>query len=60
MMAFKVTPVAEEEGAEVEGAKKEGGTIEVGSSVSVSGYFDRSWALLRQTESALMAPMVVK
>ena len=60
-MASKVTLAAEEEGAEVEGAEKEGKTVvAAGSSVSTCGCFGRSWALLRQTELALMAPMVVK
>ena len=41
MMASRVTPAAEEEGAEVEGAEEEGGITEVvGSSVSIHGCFD--------------------
>ena len=61
MMASRVTPTAEEEGAKVEGAKEEGGTAEAAeSSVSTSGHFGQSWASLRRTELELMAPMVVK
>ena len=61
MMASRVTPAVEEEGAEVEGAEKVGGTAEAtGSFISTHGRFDQSWASLRQTEPALMAPIVVK
>lgn len=61
MMASKVTPTAEEEGAKVEGVEEEGGMVEAaGSSVSTCGHFDRSWASLRRTKSVLMAPIMVK
>ena len=60
-MALRVTPVAEEEGAEVEGAEEEGETVEaVGSFVSTYGHFGQSWASLYRIELMLMAPMVVK
>ena len=55
MMAFSVTPPAEEEGAEVDGAKWAGGVA-----VSVCGRFDRSWASLYRTDIALMASITVK
>ena len=61
MMALRVTPTTEKEGAEVEGAEEEGGMAEaVGSSVSTRGRFGRSWALLGRTKLALMAPILVK
>ena len=61
MMASRMTLAAEEEGAEVEGAEEEGGIVEAaGSSISTHGRFGQSWALLRQIEPVLMAPMVVK
>ena len=42
-MASRVTPAAEEEGAEVEGAQEEGGTTDVvGSIVSTHGHFSQS------------------
>ena len=47
MMASRVTPAAEEEGAEVEGVEEEGGIAKaVGSVVSTRGHFGQSWALL--------------
>ena len=52
MMASKVTPATEEEGAEVEGTKEEGVVGDVGSSFSIHGRFDRSWALLCRIELA--------
>ena len=55
MMASSVTPPAEEEGAEVDGAEEaEGATI------SVCVYLGRSWASLRLTVAASMAPMTKK
>ena len=54
MMASRVTPLAEE-GAKVDGAEEAGGVT-----VSVHGYFGRSWASLRLTDALLMAPMMVK
>ena len=40
MMASRVTPATEEEGAEVEGAEEEGGKAEAtGSVVSTRGHF---------------------
>ena len=41
MMASRVTPLVEEEGAEVDGVEEARGVI-----VSVHGRFGRSWALL--------------
>ena len=55
MMVASVTPPLEEEGAEVDEAEEAGGVI-----VSVRGCFGRSWASLRLTDAALMAPMMVK
>ena len=55
MMASKVTPPSEEEGAEVEGIAGAVGLV-----VSVRGYFDRSWASLHLTKAALMVPIMVK
>ena len=55
MMASRITPPPEEEGAEVEGMVKAGGSV-----FSVCGRFGQSWASLRQTEAALMAPIMVK
>ena len=61
MMALRVTPAAEKEGAEVEEAEEEGGIAEVvGSFVSTHCHFSRSWAWLCRTKPVLMAPMVVK
>jgi len=54
-MASRVTPPAEEKGAEVDGAEEVGGVI-----VSVRGDFGQSWASLRLTDAQLMAPMMVK
>ena len=52
MMASKVTPpVEEEERAEVDGAEWVGGVV-----VSVRGHFSQRWALLRLTDTVLMAP----
>ena len=50
-----------EEEVKVEEAKEEEGTTEEArASVSVRGYFSRSWASLRRIEPDLMAPLVVK
>ena len=60
-MASRVTPVEEEEGAEVEGVEEEGGIAKaVGSVVSTRGHFGWSWASLRRTEPTHMTPMMVK
>ena len=55
MIASRVTPPAEEEGADVDGVKEAGGVV-----VSVCGHFGRSWALLRLTVAASMAHMTEK
>ena len=55
MMASRVTPPLEEEGAEVEGMVEAGGSV-----ISVPGRFGRSWTSFRQTNAALIAPMTVK
>ena len=54
MMASRVTPPPKEKEADVEGIKDAGVLV-----VSISGYFDGSWALLYQTDAVLMAPMIV-
>ena len=55
MTASSVTPPLVEEEEEVDGMEGAGGVV-----VSVCGRFGRSWASLRQTDAALMAPMTVK
>ena len=55
MMASRVTPPAEDEGAEVDGAKEAGGVV-----VSVQGHLGLSCASLRQTVAASMALIIVK
>ena len=55
MMVSRVTPPAEEEGAEVDGVEEAGG-----DTVSVHGRFSRSWASLRLTVAASMAHMTGK
>ena len=54
MTTLRVTPLTEEEGAEVEGMVGVGGSV-----ISVVGRFGRSWASLRRTDAALMASMTV-
>ena len=54
VMASRVTPPFEEEGAMVEGIAGVAGSV-----VSILGRFGRSWASLRWIEAALMAPMIV-
>ena len=53
-MASRVTPPPEEEGPKVEGMVEVGGSV-----ISAHVHFGRIWALLRRTEVALMAPMIV-
>ena len=53
MMASRVTPPAEEEGAKVDGVVEARGFV-----ISIYGRFSRSWASLYQTNVALMAPMI--
>ena len=60
MMASKVTPATEKEGAEVEEAEEEGAIGAIGSPVSTRGSFNQSWVSLRRIEPVLIAPMVVK
>ena len=55
MMASRVTPYAEEEGAKVDGEEEAGGVT-----VSVRGHFGRSWASLRLTVAASVAQMTWK
>ena len=55
MTASRVTPLADEEGADVEGAEEAEGAV-----VSIRGYFDRSWASLCLTVAASMAYMTEK
>ena len=56
MMTSKVTsPDAEEEWAKVEGTVESAGLVD-----STCGHFNRSWASLRQTKLASMAPIKVK
>ena len=55
MMASRVTPPMEEEGVKVDEAEWARGVT-----VSVRGHFGRSWASLRLTDTALMAPMMEK
>ena len=50
MTASRVTPPADEEGADVEGAEEAGGVA-----VFVCGSFGRSWALLRLVVVVSMA-----
>ena len=55
MMTSSVTPpVEEKEEAEVDGAEWARGVA-----VSVRGRFGQSWASLRRTNAALMAPMTM-
>ena len=55
MTASRVTPLVEVEGVDVDGAEKAGGV-----NVSVRGYFDQSWALLRLMVAAFMAHITKK
>ena len=55
MTALKVTPPADEEGADVEGAEEAGGVA-----VSVRGCFGRSWVSLRLTIAVSMAHITDK
>ena len=55
MTASRVTPLADEEGADVEGAEEAEGAV-----VSIRGCFDRSWASLCLTVAASMAYMTEK
>ena len=55
MMALRVTPPTEDEGAEVDGAKKAGRVV-----VSIWGHLDLSCTSLCQTIAASMALIIVK
>ena len=55
MTTSRVTPPADEEGADVEGAEEAGGVA-----VSIHGNFSRSWASLRLTIATFMAHMTEK
>ena len=55
MTASRVTPLADEEGADVEGAEEAGRVV-----VSFRGHFDKSWASLHLTVAASMAYMTEK
>ena len=55
MIASRVTPPIDEEGADVEGVKKAGGVT-----ISVCGCFSQSWASLRLMVAASMAHITVK
>ena len=55
MIALRFTPPADEEGAEVDGAKEVGG-----ATICVWGRCGLSCALLHQTVSASMAPIMEK
>ena len=55
MIASRVTPPAEDEGAKVDGAVEAGGAV-----VSVWGYLERSCAILRLMVAASMAHIYVK
>ena len=55
MTASRVTRPADEEGANVEGAEEAGG-----ATVSIYGYFGRSWALFHLTVVAFMAHITKK
>ena len=55
MIASRVTPPAEEEEADVDGAEEADGVT-----ISVCGYFGRSWASLRLMIVASMAHMTEK
>jgi len=55
MTTSRVTPLANEEGADVEVAEEAEGAI-----VSIHGHFGRSWALLCLTVAASMAHMTEK
>ena len=50
MMASRVTPPAEEEGAEVDRAEETGGVV-----ITVRSYFSQSWASLHLTVTASIA-----
>ena len=54
-MASRVTPPAEDKGAEVDGAIKAGGVA-----VSIRGHLGLSCALLRQMVAVSMALIIVK
>ena len=55
MTASRVTPLVEEEGAEVDGAEEAGGVA-----VFVCGYFNRSWASLCLTVAMSIAHIMEK
>ena len=55
MTTLRVTPPADEKGADVEGAEEVGG-----AAVSIYDHFGRSWASLRLTIAAFMAHMTEK
>ena len=55
MTTLKVTPPAEEKGADVDRVEKAGGVT-----VSVRGCFSQSWASLCLMVTALMAHITVK
>ena len=55
MIASRVTPPAEDKGAEVDGAVEARGAV-----VSVWGYLERSCAILRLMVAASMAHIYVK
>ena len=55
MTALRVTPLVDEEGADVEGKKEVGEVV-----VSVCGHFGRSWASLRLIVVASTAHMTEK
>ena len=54
-MAFRVTPLAEDEGAEKEGAEEAGGTA-----ILIWDYLGWSWASLHRTVAASMVHMTEK
>ena len=55
MMALRVTPPAEEEGAEVDGVEEAGGVA-----ILVHGHFGRSWTLLHLTATMSIVHMIEK
>ena len=55
MTALRVTPPADEEGADVEGVEEAGGVA-----VSIHGRIGQSWASLYLTITASMAHITVK
>ena len=55
MMALRVTPPAEEEGAEVDGVEEAGGVA-----ILVHGRFGRSWTLLHLTATMSIVHMIEK